>query len=67
MKYVIAACFCRNTRVRCLQYVSLTSSANSASVYSSRCFSDINILQERVATRLRCGGVFSYRFAANFL
>jgi len=28
-------------------------------------FSDINILQGSVATRLECGGIFSYLFTAN--
>jgi len=28
-------------------------------------FSDINISQGNVATRLRCGGIFSYHFTAN--
>ena len=28
-------------------------------------FSDINISQGSVATRLRCGGIFSYHFPAN--
>jgi len=28
-------------------------------------FSDINISQGSVATRLRCGGIFSYHFSAN--
>jgi len=28
-------------------------------------FSDITISQGRVATHLRCGGIFSYHFIAN--
>jgi len=28
-------------------------------------FSDINISQSTVATRLRCGGIFNYDFTAN--
>jgi len=31
------------------------------------CFYDINISQGRVATRLRCGTIFYYRFARNLL
>ena len=31
------------------------------------CFSDINISQGSGATRLRCGGIFYFRFARNLL
>jgi len=34
-------------------------------VPNCRLFSDINISQGSVATRLRCGGIFSYHFTAN--
>jgi len=34
-------------------------------VSNCRLFSDINISQSSVATRLRCGGLFSYNFTAN--
>jgi len=30
-------------------------------------FSDINISQRSVATRLRCGGIFSYHFTTKFV
>jgi len=34
-------------------------------VSNCRLFSDINISQGSVATRLRCGGIFSYHFTTN--
>ena len=33
----------------------------------NKLFSDINISQGSVATRLRCGGIFNEYFIANFL
>jgi len=39
----------------------------SAATDSSRWFSDINISQGSVATRLRRGGIFNECFIANFL
>jgi len=37
------------------------------SVSNCHLFSDINISQGSVVTRLRCGGIFSYYFTANLL
>ena len=41
----------------------------SITIHVSNChlFSDITISQGSVATRLRCGGIFSYHFTANLL
>jgi len=33
-------------------------------VSNCRLFSNVNISQGSVATRIRCGGIFSYHFAA---
>ena len=51
--------------LKCLATVPCDLSLITVSVSNYCLFSNINILQGSVATPVRCGGIFSYRFAAN--
>jgi len=50
---------------KCIATVSRDLSLTTISVSNCRLFPYINISQGSVAARLRCSGIFSYRFTAN--
>jgi len=51
--------------LKCLATVIYNLPLITIPVSNCQLFSDINISQGSVATRLRCGGIFSYHFTAN--
>jgi len=50
---------------KCLATVIYDLPFTTIPVSNCHLFSDINVSQGSVATRLRCGGIFSYYFNAN--
>ena len=66
MKSVIVACFCHNSCCRRIVRLLQVQKHWCPSVQVTL-FSDINISQGSVATRLRCDGIFNGSFIANFL
>jgi len=51
--------------LKCLATVIYDLTLITIPVSNCHLFSDVNISQGSVATRLRCGGIFSYYFTAN--
>jgi len=54
-------------RLKCLATVIYDLPLITIHVSNWHLFSDINISQGSVATRLSCGGIFRYHFTANLL
>ena len=53
--------------LKCLATVIYDLSLLTIPVSNGHLFPDINISQDSVATRLRCGGIFNYYFYCKFI